>query len=129
MYNSISLDDNKNHRKGSKMETVQIQLPPSLVQQMRQEVASDEALSQVVAEAIQMWLERRGKRKVKKGKVLQTLRQAGVVMNLENQRALAETMMSTLPLKKGVTRAQVEASLARLKVPLSEDIIAMRGVR
>jgi len=108
------------------METVQIQLPPSLVQQMQQEVASDEALSQVVAEAIQMWLE---KRKVKKGKVLQTLRQAGVVMNLENQRALAETMMSTLPPKKGVTRAQVEASLARLKVPLSEDIIAMRGVR
>ena len=111
------------------METVQIQLPPSLMQQMQQEVASDEALSQAVAEAIQMWLERRGERKVKKGKVLQTLRQAGVVMNLENQRALAEAMTSTLPLKKGVTRAQVEASLARLKVPLSEDIIAMRGVR
>lgn len=110
------------------METVQIQLPHSLVQQMQQEVASDEALSQVVAEAIRMWLERRREReKGRKGKILQTLRQAGVVMDSGNQRALAEAIMSTLPLKKGVTRAQVEASLARLKVPLSEEIIAMRG--
>lgn len=111
------------------METIQIQLPPSLVQRMQQEVSSDEALSQAVAEAIQMWLERRQEEKVKKEKVLQVLRQAGVVMAKERQRALTETMMSTLPLKEAPTRAQVEASLAKVKVPLSEEILAMRGKR
>lgn len=109
------------------METVQIQLPPPLVQRIRQEISSDEALSQVVAEAIQMWLERRREEKVEKGKVLQTLRQAGVVIASERQRALAEAMMATLPIEEAPTRAQVEASLAKLRVPLSAEIIAMRG--
>lgn len=111
------------------METVQIQLPPALVQRIRQEISSDEALSQVVAEAIQMWLERRPEEKVKREKVLQTLRQAGVVMVSERQRALAEAMMATLPLEEPPTRAQVKASLAKLKVPLSAEILAMRGER
>jgi Arc/MetJ-type ribon-helix-helix transcriptional regulator len=111
------------------METVQIQLPPPLVQRIRQEISSDEALSQVVAEAIQMWLERRREEKVEKEKVLQTLRQAGVVIASERQRALAEAMMATLPIEKAPTRAQVEASLAKLRVPLSAEIIAMRGKR
>ena len=31
------------------MEAVQVQLPPELVQRLRQEVASEEALNQVVA--------------------------------------------------------------------------------
>ena len=37
------------------METVQIQLPPTLVEQIKQELSSDEAISQAFAEAIQMW--------------------------------------------------------------------------
>jgi len=111
------------------METVQIQLPPPLAQRIRQEISSDETLSQVVAEAIQMWLERRQEEKVDKEKVLQTLRQTGVVITSERQRALAEAMMATLPVKKAPTRTQVEASLAKLRVPLSAEIIAMRGKR
>lgn len=111
------------------METVQVQLPLTLVQRIRQEISSDEALSQVVAEAIQMWLERRQEEKVEKGKILQTLRQASMVMTSERQRALAEAIMATLPLETAPVRAQVEASLARLKVPLSAEIIAMRGER
>jgi len=43
------------------METIQIQLPPALLQQLRQEVSSNEKLSQLIAEAIQMWLEKRKK--------------------------------------------------------------------
>ncbi len=111
------------------METVQIQLPSTLVQRIQQEVSSDEALSQVVAEVIQMWLERQWEEKAGKGKVLQTLRQAGAVMSPKRQRALAEAMMATLPMAKAPTRVQVEASLTGLRVPLSEEIIAMRGER
>lgn len=111
------------------METVQIQLPPPLAQRIRQEISSDETLSQVVAEAIQMWLERRREEKVEKEKVLQTLRQTGVVIASERQRALAEAMMATLAVEKAPTRTQVEASLAKLRVPLSAEIIAMRGER
>jgi len=111
------------------METVQIQLPLALVQRIRLEISSDEALSQVVAEALQMWLERQRRGKIKKEKVLQTLRQAGVVMASERQRALVEAMMPALPPDEVPTRAQVEAALATLKVPLSAEIIAMRGER
>ena len=111
------------------METVQIQLPLALVQQIQQEIPSDKALSQVIAEAIQMWLERRREGEGERGDALRTLRQAGVVMNSERQRALAKAMMASLPLEEAPTRAQVEASLAKLKVPLSEEIIAMRGER
>jgi hypothetical protein len=111
------------------LETIQVQLPLALVQQIQQEMPSDEALSQVIAEAIKMWLERRSEGKGEKGDALRTLRQAGLVMDSERQRALAEAMMASLPLKEAPTRAQVEASLAKLKVPLSEEIIAMRGER
>ncbi len=112
------------------METVQIQLPPALLQQVHQEVSSAEALSLVVAEALQMWLEKRSKMATEEEKALQTLRQAGLVMTSERQRAFAEGIMATLPRKGGTsTRAQVEASLAKLQIPLSEEIIAMRGER
>ena len=67
--------------------------------------------------------------KVEKEKLLQTLRQIGVAMASEKQRALAEAMMDTSPLEEAPTRTQVKASLARLKVPLSAEIIAMRGER
>lgn len=111
------------------METVQIQLPLALVQQIQQEIPSDETLNQIIAEAIQMWLERRREGKDERENALRALRRAGVVMDSERQRALAEAMMAPLPLKKAPTPVQVEASLSRLKVPLSEEIIAMRGER
>ena len=110
------------------MGTVQIQLPPTLVRRIQQEVSSDEVLSQVVTEAIQMWLERRWEEKGRK-KALQALRRTGVIMASERQRNLAEIMMVALPMEEVPTRAQVEDSLATLKVPLSEEIIAMRGER
>jgi Arc/MetJ-type ribon-helix-helix transcriptional regulator len=48
------------------METVQIDLPSDLVARLRQEISSDEALSQIVTEAIQMWLQQRHTEKVEK---------------------------------------------------------------
>lgn len=68
------------------METVEIQLPSTLVQRIQQEASLDETLNQVVAEAVQMWLEKRQKEKGEKGKALQALRQAGVVMPAEKER-------------------------------------------
>jgi len=62
-------------------------------------------------------------------KILKTLRDAGLIMSSERQRAFAQAMIAALPPGPTPTRAQVEAALAKLKVPLSEEIIAMRGER
>lgn len=42
------------------MESIQVELPPTLLDRIRVE-ASNKSLNQVVAEAIQMWLERHKK--------------------------------------------------------------------
>jgi Arc/MetJ-type ribon-helix-helix transcriptional regulator len=91
------------------MESVQVELPSDLLQQVRQEIRSDAALSEVVTEAIHMWLEKRLSERSRQERMLQTLRHAGLVMTLEKQQALADAM------------------IGRLKVPLSEEIIVMRG--
>ena len=57
--------------------------------------------------------------------LLQILRQAGLVMESERQRASADALMATLSLKDLPTRDQVRAALSKLRVPLSEEIIAM----
>ena len=111
------------------MEAVQVPLPAEIVERLRQEIATDEALSQVVVEAVQMWLEQRHARKAKKEQGLQMLRQAGLAMDGARQRALADAIRPPLREEEVPSREQVEASLARLKVPLSEDIVAMRGER
>jgi len=111
------------------METIQIQLPPALVRQIHRELSSDEVPSQIVVEAIQMWLERRQETKAERAQILQTLRRAGVVMTSQRQRATAKAMLASLPLEKPPSRAQVEALLTGLKAPLSAEIIAMRGER
>jgi hypothetical protein len=41
-----------------------------------------------------MWLEKRLRERSRRERVLQTLRQSGLVMTLEKQRALADAMMS-----------------------------------
>jgi Arc/MetJ-type ribon-helix-helix transcriptional regulator len=111
------------------MEAVQVQLPSELVERLRQEVSSDEALSQIVAEAVQMWLEQRHTEKVRKEQGLRMLRQAGLAMDGARQRALADAILPPLRAEDVPNREQVEAALARLKVPLSEEIMAMRGER
>ena len=112
------------------METVQIQLPQTLLQQIKREVTSVEAMDEVVAEAIEMWLEKKHQKKALKRESLQMLRQTGTVMNSERQRATAKAIIATLPdNSKTPSRSQVEASLAKVKVPLSEVIIAMRKER
>jgi Arc/MetJ-type ribon-helix-helix transcriptional regulator len=102
------------------MEAVQVQLPPELVQRLRQEVASEEALSQVVAEAVQMWLERRRAEKVQQEVGLRLLRDAGLAMDGARQRALADAIMPPLRAEDIPSREQVETALSRLKVPLSD---------
>jgi hypothetical protein len=109
------------------MESVQLELPPDLLQQVRQEIPSEAALSQVVTEAIHMWLEKRLSERSKQERALQKLRDSGLVMTLEKQRAMADSMMSPLHLGGKPGREELEAVLARLKVPLSEEIISMRG--
>jgi hypothetical protein len=109
------------------MESVQLELPSDLLQQVRREIPSEATLSQVVAEAIDLWLEKRLSERSRQEHVLQTLRGSGLVMTLEKQRALADAMMSPLHLGGKPGREDLEAVLARLKVPLSEEIIIMRG--
>ncbi len=111
------------------METVQVQLPPELVQRLRKELPADAALSQIVVEAVQMWLEKRRTEKAQKAQGLHILRQAGLAMDGARQRALVDAIMPTLRAEEAPSREQVEAALARLKVPLSEEIMAMRGER
>jgi hypothetical protein len=109
------------------VESVQLELPSDLLQQARQEIPSEAALSQVVTEAIHMWLEKRLSEKSRQEHVLQTLRRSGLVMTLEKQRALVNAMMSPWHLGGMPGREDLEAVLGRLKVPLSEEIIIMRG--
>ena len=111
------------------MDTLQVQLPPELVQRLRKELPSDAELSQVVVEAVQMWLEKRRTEKTQKAQGLHILRQAGLAMDGARQRALVDAIMPTLRAEEAPSREQVEAALARLKVPLSEEIMAMRGER
>jgi hypothetical protein len=111
------------------METVQIPLPPELVQRLQQELPADLALSEVVAEALQLWLEKRQSEKRQQARGLEALRRAGLAMEGTRQRALAEAMLPALRPEDQPDRNQVEAALWRLKVPLSEDLIAMRGGR
>ncbi|GEM_PF-1530958 len=109
------------------METIQVQLPLPLAQKIRQIAYSNEALNKVVAEAIQQWLANRQEKQVERGKILKTLRDAGLIMSSERQRTFAQAMIAALPPRPTPKRAQVEGALAKLKVPLSEEIIAMRG--
>lgn len=111
------------------METVQVQLPLPLAQRIRQIAQSQEALSRVVAEAIQQWLGNGREEQVEREKILKTLRHAGLIMSSERQRTFAQAMIDALPPRVAPNRAEVEAALAELKVPLSEEIIAMRGER
>ena len=111
------------------MEAVQVQLPPELMQRLRQEIASEETLSQVLAEAVHMWLEKRRTEKVQKDQSLAMLRDAGLVMDGVRQRELADALIPPLRAEDMPSREQVEAILSRLKVPLSEEVIAMRGER
>lgn len=113
------------------MEDVLVHLPSDLLQRVRQEIPSDEVLSQVVVEAVQLWLEKRQVHKDRAGEeVLHVLRKAGLAMPSASQRALADAMMPQLSSSEGQPdREQVGTALSRLKVPLSEEIIAMRGER
>lgn len=86
------------------MEAVQVQRLPELVQRLRQEVASEEV-------------------------GLRLLRDAGLAMDGARQRALADALMSSLSAGDMPNREQVEAMLSQLKVPLSEEVMAMRGER
>ncbi len=109
------------------METMQVQLPPVLMQRLRQETPSDEVLNSVVVEALQMWLNRSHGMTDEREKARQALDEAGIVMPPERQKAMAQAIMSKLHVETPPTRAYVRAALANLIVPLSEEIIAMRS--
>ena len=108
------------------MEDVQVHLPSDLLQRLRREIPSDEALSQVLAEAVQMWLEKRREQTCEGQQGLHTLRESGMVMDRAKQRDFADAMMSRHGTEGPPDREQVEMALSRLTVPLSEEIIAMR---
>ena len=107
--------------------TVQVPLPSELWQRVRQAIPSEAALGQVLAEAVQLWLEPRRAEKRQHEQGVQLLRHAGLAMEAPRQRALAETLLSPLRPERTPSRDQGEAALSRLHVPLSEEIMARRG--
>ncbi|OIO91603.1 MAG: hypothetical protein AUK03_10855 [Anaerolineae bacterium CG2_30_64_16] len=109
------------------METMRVQLPPVLMQRLRQETSSDEVLNSAVIEAIQMWLSSPRRVTSERKTVQQALSEAGMTMLPERQQALAQAIMSRLHVETPPTRAQVQAALRNLLIPLSDEIIAMRG--
>jgi len=111
------------------METLHVQLPPTLAQRIRQALPTDEALNQFFAEAIKLRLEKLPEEKTDKEKTAPLLRKAGLVMPAEKQRIMAETMRAKLSASPKPSLAEVEAALANFKIPLSEEILAMRGER
>jgi len=111
------------------METVQIQLPPNIAQRIRQEIHDNQSLNHVVVEAINLWLRQRRAKKLEVEKGLQSLREAGLVMTSEKQRALTEAMMASISSNQNPSREEVENSLSNLKVSLSAEIDTMRGER
>ena len=76
-----------------------------------------------------MWLERRRAEKVQQEVGLHLLRDAELAMDGARQRALADALMSPLRAEDIPSREKVETALSRLKVPLSEEIVIMRGER
>ncbi|WP_089935407.1 hypothetical protein [Candidatus Entotheonella palauensis] len=111
------------------MEALQVQLPSDLMRRLRQEMLSDETLSEAVEEAVLLWLDKRQAEKTQQERGLLALRQAGIVMDADRQRNLADAIMPHAGSDEPPDRDQTETALARLKVPLSEDILAMRGER
>lgn len=111
------------------MASIQIDLPTGLVERISEKLASRESLNKVVTEAIEMWLEKQEEQAAPREKALQVLRDAGLVMSPEAQRSMAAALMVGLPPPEQVDRSEVEAALANLKVPLSDEILLMRGER
>lgn len=111
------------------MATIQIELTSSLAQKIQEKAAAPEALNKVVTEAIEQWLERQEEELSEKDRTMQVLLDAGLVMSPEAQRAMAEALMVGLPKPTEADRSRVEAALSKLKVPLSEEILLMRGER
>lgn len=111
------------------MDTIKVQLPSKLFRRVQKEIPSNETLNRIVTDAINIWLDRRMVDRKDNSDILEFLRRAGVVMTSKRQRAFTKATIATLPVKDAPDRAHVTISLAKLKVPLSEEIIAMRGER
>jgi len=113
------------------MDMVQVQLPATLVQQVKQTAAADKALEQVLVEAVQMWLDNQHQKQIEAEaeQALSFLRKTGLVMNAERQHSFAQSIAALLEIDEEPSRAEIEAALANLEPPLSEEIIMMRGKR
>ncbi len=44
------------------METIQLEIPAALLQQIQQKASADKTLNQLIAEAIQLWLDKKSKK-------------------------------------------------------------------
>ena len=111
-------------------ETIHIQLPPALLQQVRQKAESGETTTgQIFTEALQIWLERDKKRRNKENNALNMLRKSGIVMTRDQHHQMADKIISSLNISEIPDLKQARTALSKLRTPLSEEIIAMRGAR
>lgn len=113
------------------MRTMEIRLPEPLAKRLDEEtVPADQA----VVEALEAWLERRERERVKeiekleRERVLEVIRSTGLWRSREDQRAFVEKLMSTLGIKPGDLPSHEELRQELEGVPpLSELIIAERN--
>jgi len=106
------------------MSTITVDFPEGLLKRLTSEGLTDETLNQIISDAMREQIQR-GSGRVG---ILERLQDAGVILSPLRQQRLAESVIGKLSKRRGsISRAEVEAALAKVKAPLSEEIIAMRG--
>jgi Arc/MetJ-type ribon-helix-helix transcriptional regulator len=103
-----------------RMSTIAIELPERLSKQLRQELVSDDEVSEVVTEAIERWLEnRRQKAKSEQERIREALRSTGLLSEM------GEEWNDLIAQAPRMTHDEIQQMMAGTP-PLSEIIIAER---
>jgi len=109
------------------LEAIQIQIPSDLLQHVKNKIDSyEEKISNIVIEQLKIMVNKKEK-KIKEQDMLQYFRDIDLVMSSDRQQSMAENIISSLKVSKIPTHSSVRSSLSKLKVPLSEEVLAMRG--
>lgn len=109
------------------METIEVELSVSVLEQLRREMSSEQVLPEVVKEAIELWLAERRHERQERERATDALRAAGLVLSSQQQRIAAQALLAGLGRNTLPTRQEVQHSLEGLSPSLSSEILRMRG--
>ncbi len=112
------------------MHAITIHLPNAIAEELRAQGLSGKKLETFVTATLRQEVLERRKRNKSKQKALRILREAGVVLSSSEQQKFAEAALARLPKQpKPVSRGRVEEALSHFDIPLSQEIINLRGER